>query len=198
MSERALLDLRVSSRGINVVRSGFRNLDKELAKAIRRAVYGTSKRIKKEVDASFVKISGIKASVIRNRLFVKIKASKYGDGGYFSTVWVGLNPISLSKLNPVETAGGVRAGKLFIPDAFMPKGKFGNAVFTRRFEGQRLPWDKQFYHFDAEMMQEIAQNIMPQVQRIFNEQFQTEVIGLFYERSQATKLRARERQAQIR
>lgn len=193
---RALVDLKVSSRGVNVVREGFRNFDKQMLLAVRRAVWQTSRRIKKEIDSSFIRVSHLKATVIRDRLFLKFKSTKSADG-YFSSVWIGLNPISLSKLNPVKQAGGVKAGPIFVPDGFMPGGKFKDTVFTRRYETQKFPWDKQFFHFDAEMMQEISNTVAPKIREIFDDQFQKEVYGLFYEQAQKSKQRARERAIQL-
>lgn len=192
---RTLIDLRADPRGVSVIREGFRNLDKNLTKAIRRAVWQTSRRIKKEIDEAFIRVSHVKASVIKGRLFLKFKTSQTRDGGYYSSVWVGLNPISLSKLSPVKQAGGVRAGPIFVADGFMPRGKYGDTVFKRRFESQRLPWDKQFYHFDADMMRELTQTVMPKIEAIFRDQFQKEVVGLFYERELRSAGRQRARKA---
>jgi hypothetical protein len=192
---RTLIDLRADPRGVEVIREGFHNLDKNLTKAIRRAVWQTSRRIKKEIDEAFIRVSHVKASVIKGRLFLKFKTSQSRDGGYYSSVWVGLNPISLSKLNPVKQASGVRAGPIFVPSGFMPRGKFGNTVFRRRYESQRLPWDKQFYRFDVDLMKELTQTVMPKIEAIFRDQFQKEVVGLFHERELRSASRQRERKA---
>lgn len=194
---RALASVVVDARAIGVVREGFRNLDKQLRVAIRRAVWATSRRIKKEVDQEMISVLHVKSAIIKNRLYIRFNAAKQLDSGFYSSIWIGLSPISLSKLAPRKQAGGVKAGPVFVPDGFMPGGKFGDTVFKRRYETQRLPWDKQFYSFDAEMMQKIKMQIVPQIQTIFDDQFRKEVIGLFYEREMNTKARARQRAARI-
>jgi hypothetical protein len=190
---RALASVVVDARAIGVVRDGFRNLDKQLRLAIKRSVWHTSRRIKKEVDQTLISILHVKAAIVRNRLHIRFNAAKQYDSGFYSSIWIGLNPISLSKLDPRKQAGGVKAGPVFVPEGFMPGGKFGDTVFKRRYETQRLPWDKQYYAFDEEMMKLLKSQILPKIQAIFDNQFQKEVIGLFYERDINTKARARQR-----
>jgi len=194
---RALASVVVDARAIGVVREGFRNLDKQLRLAIKRAVWHTSRRIKKEVDQTLISILHVKASIVRNRLHIRFNAAKQLDSGFYSSIWIGLNPISLSKLDPRKQSGGVKAGPVFVQDGFMPGGKFGDTVFKRRYETQRLPWDKQFYAFDEEMMKTLKSQVLPQIQTIFDDQFRKEVIGLFYERDISTKARARQRSNRI-
>jgi len=194
---RSLIDLRADPRGVAVIREGFQNLDKNLTKAIRRAVWQTSRRIKKEIDQAFIRVSHVKASVIKGRVFLKFKTAQTREGGYYSSVWIGLNPLSLSKMNPIKQAGGVRAGPIFVADGFMPRGKYGDTVFKRRYDSQRLPWDKQFYNFDEDMMRELTQTVMPKIEAIFADQFQKEVVGLFYERGLRSAGRQRARKARV-
>ena len=111
--------------------------------------------------------------VRRSRILLNIQRGSDG-----AQVWFGLDGISLSKFNPVQTATGVHSDVMDVPGAFMGKGQgtsrwagrgvLGASVFKRRGTA-RLPIDKQFYDlrnvgaslFDqvtAEVIQQLAKN----------------------------------------
>lgn len=75
----------------------------------------------------------ISAHVVKHRMIVRATS----EGG---RLWVGLNPIDIKHLNPVQDAGGVQAGPARRPGAFIVQG-LGGHVFVRKGR-KRLPIKK--------------------------------------------------------
>lgn len=170
MNERALT-IQFGAEDFDRLGAEFAVFKGEIQEAARRAVKNTTDRVRDDSISEFVRVSGLRVSQIRGRLFLRYRyASGYGR------VWWGLNPISLSKLNPRRTAGGVKAGPVFVPGGFMPGGRFGNTVFSRVGK-KATPIQKESFKI-ADLGEEVIRDtVEPTIQTIFMEEFRDELFG---------------------
>ncbi len=170
MNERAL-KIRFGTEDFARLGQEFAVFKGEIQEAAKRAVRNTTDRVRDDSISEFVRVSGLRISQIRGRLFLRYK---YSSG--FGRVWWGLNPINLSRLNPRQTKRGVKAGPVFVEDGFLPGGKFGKSVF-KRVGKERLPIQRQEFRIDDLGVQVIRDTIEPTVERIFMEEFRDELFG---------------------
>lgn len=56
-----------------------------------------------------------------------------------ASLWIGLNPINVARLNPRKTRQGLRAGRSVYAGAFVARGRYGGRVAYRRAGKSRLP-----------------------------------------------------------
>jgi hypothetical protein len=143
----------------------------EIQEAVRRAVKTTTQRIQEEAISEFVKVSGLRVSGVRKRMFLRYK---YADG--YGRIWWGLSPVSLALLSPRRSASGVRAGPVSVAGGFMPGGDYKRSVFKRRGR-ERLPIDKQFYEVRDMGEGVIREKIEPVIESIFKEELRDELLG---------------------
>ena len=183
--------VKIDAGALDKLSAGFKNVDKNLKKALQRAVFRTGQRVKKEAEKSTVKVAGIKLSYIRQRVKLSFKAVTKYEGNSYAAIWIGLNPIPLTHMDPRKTAKGIRAGPINEQGAFMPGGKAGKNVF-KRVGKQSLPIFQPTYDFSMPVMNEINQHLRPLIQRIWDEEFLKAVEGLFVDRSLASASRAKQ------
>ena len=170
--------VKIDAGALAKLGAGFDNVEKKLQKAVQQAVKNTGKRVKKEAQNSTVKVAGIRLSVIRQRVKLSFKAITKYEGNSYAAIWIGLNPIALSHLDPHKTAKGVRAGPHEEAGAFMPRGKCGNSVF-KRVGALRLPIFRPTYDFSQAVINEINQNLRPIIQMIWDQEFAKAAAGIF-------------------
>lgn len=56
-----------------------------------------------------------------------------------ASLWLGLNPVNVARLNPRKTSQGLRAGRNVYPGAFIARGRYGGTVAYRRAGKARKP-----------------------------------------------------------
>jgi len=164
------LKIVVVPESLEEISERFKGFEKQIEKAAVYATRTTTRKVKSAAIAELSKVTGIKARVLKGRVFTSFQYS-----GGFGRIWIGLNPISFSKMNPKPAARGVRAAGRQIRGGFMPGGEYGKKVFQRAGR-ERLPIVKQSYRFDREAQTALVTVIQPMISRIFREELERELI----------------------
>jgi len=121
---------------------GFGATTVEINKAIKRATNRTTKWLRTQILRTSSEAIKVTQKNFRKRLFLKIDRDNYGS------IWVGLNPISLSLLSPRQNKRGVRAKSIFRESAFiLPK----SGLVAKRKGKKRFPIQKQVMPIDEVM-----------------------------------------------
>ncbi|XPV77937.1 MAG: hypothetical protein ACNI27_08460 [Desulfovibrio sp.] len=91
-------------------------------------------------------------------------------GGALVKLWVGGEPIPVSRLNPKQQKMGVKAGKLFFPGAFVAMKN----VFQRSSDS-RLPIEKVMYEYHDDVVVAMMEKLQPRLERKFFDTFEREL-----------------------
>lgn len=142
----------------------------QVAAAARRAVGKLARWIKSVSLREASRDTGIKRSVLKNRLFMGVHGSQYT-----ARVWYGLNAIPLSALNPKQTATGVSAGPVQRRHAFIVERGGGKQVYRRVHKDQRLPLAVQYQAVADEFRRILQVDVNPRFQRMFVKYFEQEL-----------------------
>ena len=136
--------------------------------AARRALAFAARWANSEALKQVPKVTGIRANIIAGRIRMEIMEES-------GRVWIGLNPIDVKKLHPVQTADGISADGFEFPGAFMPWGIEG-PVF-RRIGKERLPIKKLEVAISQKATVAIQQIAM-QIRDKFNQEFKRQLSWL--------------------
>jgi len=125
-----MISISAKSKDFEIIAREFGATEKQIKAATKRAVSRTTRWAAKQAPRRVAKVVSVAAKVIKNRVRFRVLLDRDGYG----RVWVGLKPISLSRLNPRKTARGITAGPAKVPGGFLAKGQ----VF-KRVGDARLP-----------------------------------------------------------
>jgi hypothetical protein len=105
--------------------------------AMKNAITSVTQWARVQVRREVSKATGVQLRVIQGRMHITVRDN-------FGWIWVGLNPISVRRLDPKVVSGGVQAAGRFFPDAFIVggDGPLAGQVMVRK-GAARLPIQKQ-------------------------------------------------------
>ncbi len=129
-----MIEIRAASPDFQIIAREFGATERQIHSALKRAVSRTTIWASKEAPRRVAKAVKVAAKIIKGRVRFRVLMDRDGYG----RVWVGLKPISLSRLNPRKTSAGISAGPARVPGGFLAKGQ----VFKRK-GAARLPIDAQ-------------------------------------------------------
>ncbi|MDE1170922.1 MAG: hypothetical protein PW734_06915 [Verrucomicrobium sp.] len=135
--------------------------EKDIQPAMRKAITRTARWASGELRRRSARKVRVTGRVIKGRMGLFLQVDK-------ARVFFGMDPISLSRLNPKKTNSGIKAGPVTVPGGFfIPKA--GKNVFTRVGKG-RFPIEKaEGVHIENEG-QSAIDSILPDLEpRIWNE-----------------------------
>jgi hypothetical protein len=162
-----ILDVRLDPRVVGELIAAESATTREVSAAIKRAVARTCKWANEQVSRRVAKVTKLSAKIIKGRNAVFLNSD-------LGKVWVGLDPVSLHRLNPIQDATGVTAGPAKVPGAFIVKsGKLEGLVFKRKDKG-RLPVELQKYAI-AETANPVIEKIAAEVGERLQTEFASEL-----------------------
>lgn len=163
------------------------HLDEEEVSRIREAVLASEKQVKVAFHRALRRtMRAIRTKASKDlRLKLKIPSKVWKTRLRFyvrnregnQRLWFGLDPISLSRLNPRQTKAGISAsGGIRRKGAFMPrKGKLDGIVFKRRPGAPRLPIDKQSFEVEEQVLLYIEDELFSEIEPLLYKNFEKEL-----------------------
>lgn len=118
---------------------------------------------------------GISKKLMQQRIksgFRFVHSRDNEGAGAKGIVFIGLNPLTLKRLNPKQNKRGVKAGPVTRPGAFIQTTKLGGHVFKRRGKN-RLPLDKQSYKIDEAAKVQLETAVYPKVDMLYQANLMT-------------------------
>ena len=116
------------------------------------------------------KVTGVQRTALKGRQFLKVTVKDA-----YGRIWMGFNPLKLSRMNPRKTAGGVTAGPAKAPGAFLMKHGSGKVSVFKRVGSKRLPIEKPT--FDISKGQAVAQEVAESLNAVLTENFRNALYG---------------------
>ncbi|HWL51343.1 MAG TPA: hypothetical protein VNQ90_02850 [Chthoniobacteraceae bacterium] len=141
--DRKGISLKITDAGFVDLAVALDATPEQIDKAAKIAVSNVTRWAHRRVASLLSSVAKFPQDAILRRTKTSIQTG-YKKGAYGS-VWIGLFPMSVAWLNPVQTPTGVQAGGRFFRSAFIVDSLHGN-VFKRR-TASRLPIDKQKIEF---------------------------------------------------
>lgn len=109
--------------------------EKEVEVALKRALNRTAQWLQTRARRALMKGLNLPANVIRARL----RYAYYSATAKRVRVWIGLNPVSVIRLNPKKSAKGVTARGEKYDGGFITTGRSGNRHVYKRLGKERFP-----------------------------------------------------------
>ena len=166
------MNLKVEAHGLDEIKVELDRFGKEAQDALKVAVRETSRWANKQALGKIAKVTGVQRTALRGRQFLKVTVKDA-----YGRIWMGFNPIKLSRMNPRKTAGGVTAGPAKAPGAFLMKHGSGKVSVFKRVGSKRLPIEKPT--FDISKGQAVAQEVVESLNAVLTENFR----NAFYKES---------------
>ncbi|WP_441253605.1 hypothetical protein [Bradyrhizobium sp. 613_E4_N2_2] len=162
-----MIRLEIDKQQIDDLISTIKATDAEALKALRSTIRKMGQWLRTRAGRSIRAETGMNNKILGRR-FRALKFKTKPDGG-IGGVWIGLNPVDLGLLSPVQGMGGVAAGPMgkgrAYEHAFMGKrpgeitAKFKGGVF-RRTSKKRLPIERLGYDIDDEGRKALESDVM--------------------------------------
>ncbi|ODN41559.1 hypothetical protein [Piscirickettsia litoralis] len=137
----------------------------DINKTGKQALNATTRILKAELKRGLAGELNMPMAVIRRRVPLKNRGSATEK-----KIWLGLNPVAVSRLNPKQHRKGVKARRYVFEGAFIAPTKGGLQVF-RRVGRKRLPILKQFVAIEDQSVPR-AKEVIKKAGFIFNQEFE--------------------------
>jgi hypothetical protein len=162
--------LNISLAKVEAIARDFAATQKEVDTAARRAVSKTSRWVGGLLVRMVARETGIQQKALKPRLRI------YVSGNHMTArVFFGASAIPLSALNPVQTASGVKAGKIERKHAFIAKNRKGGVQVYQRVGRARQPLAIQYVHIDKEVDYAVLNEVLPLMEGRFFRIFEQEL-----------------------
>lgn len=158
------MNLKVEAHGLEEIKVELERFGKEAQDALKVAVRETSRWANKQAIGKIAKVTGVQRTALRGRQFLKVTVKDA-----YGRIWMGFNPLKLSRMNPRQTSSGVTAGPAKAPGAFLVKHASGKSSVFKRVGSKRLPIEKPT--FDISKGQEVAQEVAESLNAVLTENF---------------------------
>lgn len=156
---------------INRVKRELVATHKQINIAMHRALRVTARKIRTKASKDLRLKLKVPSRIWKDRLRLYVRQK---EGIY--RIWFGLDPISLSRLNPRQTKRGVSAqGRVRRKGAFISKGGKNKGLVFKRKGRERLPIDKQEFEVEEDVLIYIEDEIFPAFEEMFYQVFEKEL-----------------------